>query len=260
MANGPKRFRVAVVTPYFTESDAYLQRCAESVSRQTFPCDHIFIADGRPREYAERLADAHVALPMAHDDFGCTPRAIGSFLATGEHYDAITYLDADNWVSEDHIETLVALHRESGAAVTSTSRVKCAIDETPLYLDLTPEAQFRDTSSFMLFRRAFRFVALWGLMDPRLRPICDRVFWTEIVRSGVQRASSKRVTLFYREHHAHAYLIAGIKPPPDAKETNVRAGHAVKLAASMGIPDIDWVNCHLKPEVRSDLLLRSNGL
>jgi hypothetical protein len=41
---------------------------------------------------------------------GNTPRAIGGILADAYGFDAVTYLDADNWYDPAHVEDFVAAH------------------------------------------------------------------------------------------------------------------------------------------------------
>ena len=90
--------------------------------RQTFPCTHIMVADGRPQAIVDRMTVQHIILPVNNRDYGDTPRGIGSVLAISQGFDAIAYLDDDNWYYPEHIETMVHLHRQSNAAVITASR------------------------------------------------------------------------------------------------------------------------------------------
>ena len=73
--------KVAVVTPYFREPDAWLTQGIASVAAQTYPCTHILVADGFPRADLVPNTAQHIVLPQAHGDNGNTPRAIGSLSA-----------------------------------------------------------------------------------------------------------------------------------------------------------------------------------
>src|SRR5262245_29299152 len=101
-------FRVAVVTPYYQEKLEVLRDCLASVAKQTFRCDHFVVADGHPQELVTPAE--HIILPRAHHDNGNTARAIGSLSAMNQDYDAVAYLDADNWYYPNHIESMVLLH------------------------------------------------------------------------------------------------------------------------------------------------------
>src|SRR5258705_8390414 len=109
--------RVAVVTPYFRVPDAWLSQCHRSVAAQQYPCTHILIADGEPQDIVAEFAAEHILLEQAHADYGDTPRMIGSQAAVSRGFDAIAYLDADNWYYPTHIASLIGLHTRTGAAV-----------------------------------------------------------------------------------------------------------------------------------------------
>ena len=69
--------RVAVVTPYWKEPIAVLERCWRSVKTQTH-CDivHYMVADGHPVQTFEKGADVvHISLPNCNDS-GDTPRIV----------------------------------------------------------------------------------------------------------------------------------------------------------------------------------------
>ncbi len=59
--------------------------------------------------------------PQPHLDYGNTARAIGSIEAVARDFDAIAYLDADNWYEPDHLEQMVALHERTGAVVCTAA-------------------------------------------------------------------------------------------------------------------------------------------
>src|SRR5574337_2079445 len=106
--------KVAVVTPYFKEPAATLARCIDSVRKQHADREigeiaHILVADGHPQHWIDDLSVRHLKLDRAHGDFGNTPRSIGAQLAASEGYDAIAFLDADNWLDPDHVAACVAV-------------------------------------------------------------------------------------------------------------------------------------------------------
>src|SRR5579871_2244121 len=105
--------KVAVVTPYYKESPEVLRKCHESVLAQTHKCDHFLVADGHPSPLFANHPH-HIILPHANGDNGNTPRAIGGLLAESQGYDAVAYLDADNWYEPTHIANLVAAQERHG--------------------------------------------------------------------------------------------------------------------------------------------------
>ena len=104
----PRRARsVAVITPYYREDTEKLRRCHESVLRQTGEVTHFMVADGFPNPEVDRWDVQHVSLGAAHGDNGNTPRGIGALLAFAQGFDAVAFLDADNWFVDNHISSLL---------------------------------------------------------------------------------------------------------------------------------------------------------
>lgn len=192
--------RVAVVTPYFREPIAWLRECHASVLAQTHACTHIMVADGHPRvDVGAWPGVRHVTLPNSHGPGGDTPRAIGSIEAIGAGFDAIAYLDADNSYARDHIESLVDLHRQTGAAFCSSSRYLCRIDGPIMAECLNCDGEtFVDTNCMFFGRSAFRLVTAWVLMPEFAHPVCDRVVFHAIKNAKLPIAHSGKPTVYYR--------------------------------------------------------------
>src|SRR5207244_1055632 len=92
-------------------------------------------------------------LPQPHRDYGNTPRAIGSASAIAQEFDAIAYVDSDNWYEPDHLERMVELQLQTGAAVCSCARALHDLDGQ--MLGLCPEVDgetFVDTNCLFLTR------------------------------------------------------------------------------------------------------------
>jgi len=103
-----------------------LQKCLQSVQRQTYPrLEHLVVIDGpehdervgrvlEQRGHSSRpLQVIHLPSPTGKDKW-CGHRiyAAMSFLTNCEF---ICYLDEDNWFEPDHVESLVAALRGAGA-------------------------------------------------------------------------------------------------------------------------------------------------
>jgi hypothetical protein len=209
--------RVAVITPYYKESDEILMQCHESVAMQRHPATHFMIADGHPKALVAGWPVEHIVLPRAHADNGNTPRGIGSTSAISQGFDAIAYLDADNWYRPDHLEKLIEAQRSTGAAICTCNRTMHRPDGSVLYWDLESNGvQFVDTSCLFLTERAFRMVALWGMMPKKLSPVCDRIFWMAICASRLPRAHLRYASVAFRTRYADHYTFAGEEPPAGA--------------------------------------------
>jgi FkbM family methyltransferase len=213
--------RVAVVTPYYRETDEVLRACLDSVRDQTHAaCRHIVVADGFPNPLVDDYEADHIRLPSAHGDNGNLGRCIGAFAAMSEGYDAVAFLDADNWLRPDHIERMVALQAMTGAAVCTSGRSVHRLDGTLLRERDTESdgAAFVDTSCLCVFRPAYDILSLWGTMPREAGPVCDRLIWEAINLRGIAYAHDPEPTVAFRSQYAFHYLNAGEEPPAGAKE------------------------------------------
>ena len=61
--------KVAVVTPYYRESDAVLKVCLDSVRDQSHKdCRHFLVSDGFPNPLVDAYDTTHIKLPAGHGD------------------------------------------------------------------------------------------------------------------------------------------------------------------------------------------------
>jgi hypothetical protein len=161
--------RVAVITPFHQVPSLWLAECLASVARQTLPCTHFLVCDGDDPPLAVPGDVQVLHLPQAHADFGNTPRAIGSVSAVAQDFDAIAYLDADNWYEPQHLELLCAAYQRTGAAICSSGRMLYDLDGQLLGPCYEVDGDtFVDTNCLFLTRQAFRLVAVWYLMPRSL--------------------------------------------------------------------------------------------
>src|SRR6478752_6087165 len=99
--------KIAIITAYYNEPFEMLQRCHNSVKTQIGDVTHFMISDGKPHPDVDFWDGVvHIKLPN-HNDYGDTPRGVGAALAAAEGYDAICFLDADNWYEPDHIRNML---------------------------------------------------------------------------------------------------------------------------------------------------------
>lgn len=213
--------RVAIVTPYHKERDDILEICLASVRDQEYKeRRHFLVADGFPNPLVAASDVQHIILPCAHRDNGNLARCVGSMTAASEGFDAIAYLDADNWYRADHIARLAELHQQTGAAVCTAERTIHRLDGSFLRTDTQDSdgRRFTDTSCLCIFRPAFHLLPLWGLMPPQFGPICDRVMWTAIKSRNVRTAHSAEPTVAFRSQYACDYTAPGETTPLGAKQ------------------------------------------
>jgi hypothetical protein len=154
-------------------------------------------------------------LPRLHDDVGSTPRLIGSYHAIGLGFDAVAFLDADNWYREDHVENLVCLHQATRAGLVSSSRMLCRLDGSVMGpCPISDPDKFVDTSCMMVTRSGFHVLTQWVLMPPYAHPISDRVMLYYFKQAGVSHAHSGAASVFYRCGKEGLYRQMGEPIPP----------------------------------------------
>lgn len=212
--------RVAVVTPYCTEANDILAKCHQSVVSQSHKVRHVMVSDGPPNKLVQSWDVDHIALPRLHHDNGNLGRCIGALHAKTEGYEAVAFLDADNWYRPEHIALMVGLQRSTGAQVCTAARSLYRIDGS-LMREIDAEsdgAGFADTSCMFIHASGYETLPLWAQMPVGMSPVCDRVVWMAILLRGLRRAHSPLQTVAFRTRYAHAYRSMGEVPPAEAKE------------------------------------------
>jgi tetratricopeptide (TPR) repeat protein len=211
---------VAVITPFHQTPRLWLNRCLASVACQTTACTHFLVCDGDDPDPTGIPHGVQVLrLPQPHKDFGNAARAIGSVSAISQGFDAITYLDADNWYEPEHIQMLCAAHQRTGAVICSTGRK--LFDLTGELLGICPEVDgetFVDTNCLFLTPRAFGLVAAWYLMPKSGVEVGDRIIWKAIKDSKLKRTHLLQASVNYRTRHRFHYRFFGKEPPPGTKD------------------------------------------
>lgn len=209
--------KVAMITPYYKESTAQLRRCHDSVRAQTVPVAHIMVADGEPHPWCDKQDVEHIKLPKSHGDAGATPRALGAISAFSRGYDAIGFIDADNWIEPDHVDNMIAVLKSTDAAVAVATRTIHALDGKPLYVDTWESngRDFTDTNCLFLTKSTLHLMSGW-VTDDSLKLWSDRVFWNTVLKSKLPIASCTKPTVAYVTKWAAHYVNAGVEPSPDS--------------------------------------------
>jgi len=210
--------RVAVVTPYCKESSAQLERCLSSVRRQAHQTTHFLVADGYPSELVQTSDVRHVRLDRAHADAGNTARGLGALLAVAEGFEAIAFLDADNWFDEQHVSTCLqtALATRELPDFVVAKRRLCRLDGSVLPVDDEP-GDHVDTSCFFLLRSSFHVVGRWATIPKALAPVGDRVFLKMLIAENLRANRCSSTTVNYTCTYRSPYLALNEEPPPSAK-------------------------------------------
>lgn len=213
--------RVAVVTAYYKESDAYLLRCIASVQGQyQATVEHFLVADGHPKDWIDSAGVRHLRLDRAHGDYGNTPRALGALLAASEGFDAVCFLDADNWYHPEHVSSCVAAAGLPGTDYVTSLRNLVRDDGSVMPLGCAEDVLGRhvDTNCFFLCRGAFHTLARWALMPRPMASLGDRFFLSSLQAESLRPARTGRKTVNYLCTWAPYFRALGEEPPSYAKE------------------------------------------
>ena len=175
--------KVSIITP--TTGNSYLAECIESVRAQTYEnIEHIIVVDGKERwEKADSILKAS-AFPNGVNEFVCVlPYATGANRYNGHRvYGAATYfadgdyhlwLDDDNMLSPNHVESLVKLVKEKNLdwaysfrkIIDKDSRILCQDDCESLGMwasILHPQDFFVDVNCYFVKKEvAVQITPVW---------------------------------------------------------------------------------------------------
>jgi hypothetical protein len=208
----------AIVTPYYKEPRATIERCVESVRRQTVAADHFLVADGFPQSWLDDVGVNHIRLRHAHRDFGDTPRAIGALVAISQRYKCIGFLDADNWYEDDYVDVCSTPANSVAPEpidLVIAKRRMVRMDGTPT--TYPEESGHVDTSCYWFLEGAFHLLHYWLTIPGELAPIGDRVFYQMIRSRKLSVREAPKITVNYTCTVQEIYHALGERPPPGTK-------------------------------------------
>ncbi len=207
-------YRVAVVTPYFRVEPRKLAKCCESVLSQSFRCDHILVADGEPQDFPSNPRIIHLVLPHNIGNNGASPRGIGAQYAFVQGYDAVAFLDADNWYETDHIERAVKPLENEGLDVVFSRRHIVFPDGEVLAVEDPEDFERRhvDTSCYVFSKRAAYLLSIWAMYPKDFGAIEDRIMLKVIMEKNISYKFLSGKTVWYETNWPLHYSLARKKP------------------------------------------------
>lgn len=235
--------RVAVVTPYHAESREWLERCIQSVQVQTHPVTHFLVADGVAQDWIDDLPNIrHIKLGAAHKDYGNTPRAIGGLLAVSEGFEAISFLDADNWYAPEHVAQCVETASASDADYVVSRRRLMRDDGSILPIEYAEDldGSHVDTNCYFLRPGAFHTIARWALAPKPMASLFDRFYLEALRKEGLSVALTHQYTVMYLCTWAAVYRDLSESPPAFAKD-NVSTVPLTSWRSQLTPQDIEHV-------------------
>jgi hypothetical protein len=210
--------KVAIISAYYNESLDVLRRCHDSVKTQTHTdVTHYFVSDGNPNTALDTWDCVHIKLPN-HNDYGDTPRAVGSLSAVALNYDAVVFLDADNFLTPDHIEKMVSYSKFTGADIVTATRFLVDIDGKTLGVCNESDGNnFNDTNCYFITSKAFDVFRYLGFKSNKHGIVGDRMFWNAVKQMPFSRSHFSTPTVYYTTTFAFHYQVLGLTPPDHTK-------------------------------------------
>ncbi len=114
---------VSIILPIY-KVESYLERCIESVRRQTYQNIEIILVDDGSPDNCGRICDSYAKqderIIVIHKENGglSDARNVGIQKATGKY---ITLVDSDDYIEEDYVEFLYKLIQENNAQISICS-------------------------------------------------------------------------------------------------------------------------------------------
>lgn len=215
---------VAIVTPYYKEPRALLERCLQSVAAQSLPVTHFVVADGHAQDWLDEAGVRHLRLDRSHGDYGNTPRAIGGILAASEGFDAIGFIDADNWLDPDHVQVCLQTAADAGdnldyvIAQRRLTRMDGSV--MPILTSDDRDGSHVDTNCYFMLPGSFHTLGQWGVMPKPLSVIGDRIFLGSLRHQGLRAARAPQTTVNYLCTWAFLFEALG-EPVPDYAKSSI---------------------------------------
>lgn len=166
---------ISIIVPVY-KVEKYLDRCIESIRKQTFKDFEVILVDDGSPDRCPELCDAwsrrDSRIRVIHKENGglSSARNAGLEAARGSY---IGFVDSDDWVAEDIYELLYGLMAESDADYAS---VGMCITKTERQNKLQPDPQKRVLLQNELFMDFFR------VSDSEIHYcVCDKLFKRKVL-------------------------------------------------------------------------------
>ena len=215
-----KGYRVAVITP--TIGTKHLAKCLDSVAKQTYEnMEHIIVVDGP--DYIPKTQDMLAAVNSSKGKVIYLPQNTGHSNYNGHRIygavpylidaDYFIYLDEDNWIEPNHVESLIKTAQDTDWAfsfrkiVDQEGKFICNDDCESLGMWPTclstsaSEEYFVDVGSYFLPKAlAIQISPAWyrRARHPQEQPEVDRLIMQILLQKKYNYNTSKEYSLNYR--------------------------------------------------------------
>ena len=223
-----KKFKVAVITPYWNEPINVIDECISSVRDQTINCTHFIVSDGNPKDIKETNNLIHIKLPLNVNNCGATPRGLGAQIAFNMGFDVVAFLDADNTFDSQHLAEAVGLFAKNDLDVVFAKRRIYFPDGKQLTKEDPQDASGAhvDTNCIVLSKKAAYLAKVFAMWPQEFGTGEDRLFLRIIKALKLKTMNIPIPTVNYWTNWAIHYQLQNKQPEvPLRKPTRKASRH-----------------------------------
>lgn len=214
--------KIAVITAIGPNYNLnWLTQCVRSVQEQDSSfaeIEHYLIYDGAAEMDFFLAPTIPIRLPDCSNDWGNTPKAIGTILAFKTKCDLCIYLDCDNWLNPEHLRRLIEeVEKFPKSDMFSHGRELFAdngmyIGKCPQTVEVSGKVYFADVNTLVIRRSMMLEMSQVWASHPG-----NGVDWdiTSAYRHQIKYLPIKSVN--YRTRWKTHFTHYGLTPPENAK-------------------------------------------
>ncbi|MDF1791186.1 MAG: hypothetical protein P1U88_04705 [Thalassobaculaceae bacterium] len=262
--------KVAVVTPYRDEPEAWVQAMIASVAAQSHRVTHVLVGDGLYNPAYDGDGRINLSLSDAANDSGGTPRAAGGAWAVQNGYEIVVYVDADDRVDPGFAAALVRTHQAVGAEVISVPHayydrnMRPARNLTWQHIGVWAHGSarqiggtfynFMPASGLALAGRGLDHVGDWTRVPKALSRVHDVFFSQALISRPYVLAWLGQALYHYRLTHAHQYERFNLAVPYDLESDAKVEGNETAIAFLSKLDDAGRRALEAKFGIRIELV------
>ena len=191
---------VSIIIPIYNV-EAYLRQCLETVIHQTYPhLEIILVNDGSPDQSEEICKeffrkDARIRYVRQENGGLSAARNTGIELATGDY---LTFIDPDDWVTEDYVEVLYRQLKKYDADV-SVANYNLYDDSSSKYLmDHDAIQETRDMAWACAMMKLYKRSLFEGLRFPVGKNVEDNFLMYKLFLKAHRVIHTEKCIYWYR--------------------------------------------------------------
>ena len=147
--------QISIIVPVY-KTEAYLEKCVESIVKQTYSnIEIILVDDGSPDTcpaICDKLADTYENVIVYHKQNGGQGSA-RNYGVEKAHGDFIVFVDSDDYVSADYVQYMWDLKTQTGADIVSCRYMM--VDESGRHLEVESENAVEVVSGMQAFAQTY---------------------------------------------------------------------------------------------------------